>query len=35
VVGDYRVNIKCTDLTELALKQATGDATSPSTPSGQ
>ncbi|NDD27409.1 MAG: hypothetical protein EB084_03985 [Proteobacteria bacterium] len=33
VVGDYRVNIKCQDLTELALKQAAG-ASSPSASTG-
>ena len=34
VVGDYRVNIKCQDLTEMALKQTGGAAAQP-TSSGQ
>lgn len=35
VVGDYRVNIKCKDLTDLALKQAAGSAANGGAPSGQ
>lgn len=36
VVGDYRVNLKCQDLTDLALKQAAGSTgTSAGAPNGQ
>lgn len=34
VVGDYRVNIKCQDLTEMALKQAEGTAAQPAPTTG-